>query len=58
MNDLKNKDNIENKEENLEKIIENPQIVNKGKKNNSRSIFLKFKEWGLNCHKIRELYEI
>ena len=28
MNDLNNKNNIENQEENLEKIIENPQIVN------------------------------
>lgn len=33
MNDLNNKNNIENQEENLEKIIENPQIVNKQKKN-------------------------
>lgn len=28
MNDLNNKNNIENQEENLEKIIENHQIVN------------------------------
>ena len=28
MNDLNNKNNIENQEENLEKKIENPQIVN------------------------------
>lgn len=28
MNDLNNKNNIENQEENLEKIIENPQFVN------------------------------
>lgn len=33
MNDLNNKNNIENQEENLEKIIENHQIVNKQKKN-------------------------
>ena len=32
MKDLNNKNNIENQEENLEKIIENPQIVNKQKK--------------------------
>ena len=38
MNDLKNKDNIENQEENLEKIIENPHIVNNLNDNKEKKV--------------------